>query len=171
MDIVGVKRAKIALLVVCAFLLVRDAGAEAVPQTYSIYPVGTVSKTDNRTVLEILPAYHDALLGLKTFSHAIVLYWFDRNDEPSKRAILQVHPRADKRNPLRGVFATRAPVRPNLIGFSVCKILSIEDGKIVVDEIDALDRTPIIDIKPYIPQSDCVPGSSTPSWVKNDTSR
>jgi len=133
--------------------------------------VGTVSKTDKGAVLEIFPAYHDALLGLQGFSHVIVLYWFDRNDNPAKRAILRVHPRADQRNPLSGVFATRAPVRPNLIGFSVCKILSVADGKIVVNEIDTLNHTPIIDIKPYIPESDCLPAASTPSWLNKDSSR
>lgn len=171
MDIVRSKLTQFAVLLVCFFLLVRNGSSESVPQTYSIHPVGTVSKTDKQTVLEIFPSYHDALLGLQKFSHVIVFYWFDRNDSPAKRATLRVHPRADKRNPLSGVFATRSPVRPNLIGFSVCKILSIGDGKIVVEGIDALDQTPIIDIKPYIPESDCFPEASTPPWLKENSSR
>jgi tRNA-Thr(GGU) m(6)t(6)A37 methyltransferase TsaA len=170
MDIAGGKRTGFALLMVCFFLLVQNGRAETMSETYSIHPVGTVSKTKNRTVLEIFPAYRNALLGLQNFSHAIVLYWFDRNDNPAKRSILQVHPRKDERNPLSGVFATRSPVRPNLIGFSVCRILSIADGNITVEKIDAFDHTPIIDIKPYIPQSDCVPEASNPSWLSKSAS-
>ncbi len=137
-------------------------------ENYFVYPIGIVLKSDGPTVLEIFPAYQEALLGLDGFSHVIVFYWFDRSDTPEKRAILKVHPRRDKRKPLRGVFATRSPVRPNLIGFSVCKIESVEAGRLIVDKIDAFDETPVIDLKPYIPRSDCVPDASVPGWVPED---
>jgi len=138
---------------------------EPMAQEYVLRAVGTVAKKDRRNVLDIFPAYHDALLGLEGFSHVVVLYWLDRNDRPEKRRILRVHPRADSRNPLTGVFATRSPVRPNLIAFSVCKIKSVEGGRVFVDRIDAFDGTPIIDLKPYIPSSDCVPTAKVPDWV------
>ncbi|MBV2097138.1 MAG: SAM-dependent methyltransferase, partial [Candidatus Thiodiazotropha sp. (ex Codakia orbicularis)] len=77
-----------------------------------------------------------------------VLYWFDRNDTPERRGILQVHPRGNPDNPLRGVFATRAPVRPNLIALSRCRILSIAANRIEIDGIDAFPDTPVLDIKP-----------------------
>ena len=148
------------------FTLVLGWSAQSSAESYSIQPVGQVLKSSDTTILEIFPGFQDALLGLDKFSHVLVLYWFNRNDSPDKRAILRVHPRGDKANPLTGVFATRSPFRPNLIGFSVCRIRSVEQNKIQVDNIDAFDGSPIIDLKPFIPASDCVPDASVPEWVK-----
>jgi tRNA (Thr-GGU) A37 N-methylase len=66
-----------------------------------------------------------------------------------RKEILQVHPRGNPENPLRGVFATRAPVRPNLIAISRCRVLSVEGRVIAIDDIDAFPDTPVLDIKPY----------------------
>jgi tRNA-Thr(GGU) m(6)t(6)A37 methyltransferase TsaA len=153
------------LLVMVVLCLCVLEAFESMAEEYMIKPVGKVVKTDGKTVLEILPDYQDALLGLDGFSHVIVLYWFDRNDNPKKRSILRVHPRRDKRNPLRGVFATRSPMRPNLIGLYVCRIQSVDQGNIVVDKIDAFNGTPIIDLKPFIQDNDCVPSAEMPDWV------
>lgn len=92
--------------------------------------------------------YQPALLGVEELDAIWVLYWFDRNDSPKKRAILQVHPRGNPQNPLRGVFSTRAPVRPNLIALSRCNVISVQDNIIEIDGIDALPDTPVLDIKP-----------------------
>jgi tRNA-Thr(GGU) m(6)t(6)A37 methyltransferase TsaA len=135
-------------------------------EVYSIRKIGQVVKNPEETRLEILPQYRDGLLGLNQFSHLQVFYWFDQNDSPEKRNTLRVHPRGDKANPLTGVFATRSPFRPNLIGLTVCKIKCIDETGITIDEIDAFDGSPIIDIKPYIPASDSVPGAAVPEWVK-----
>ncbi|MBW2613640.1 MAG: SAM-dependent methyltransferase, partial [Deltaproteobacteria bacterium] len=78
--------------------------------SFQVYPVGRVRKTEAETVLEIDPAFNDALLGLETFSHIVVLYWFHENDDPENRSTYQVHPRKNPRNPLTGVFATHAPL-------------------------------------------------------------
>jgi tRNA-Thr(GGU) m(6)t(6)A37 methyltransferase TsaA len=95
-----------------------------------------------------------------------VLYWFDRNDTPEKRNIFQVHPRGNKKNPLTGVFACRAPVRPNLIALSLCRILSVRDNIVYIENIDALNNSPILDIKPYIPQIDHkVKDIHLPDWL------
>ena len=120
-----------------------------------LYPVGRVDIEGKSVKLRIHDKYRDALKGLEGFSHAIVLYWFDRNDTPEKRNILQVHPRGNKKNPPTSVFACRAPVRPNLIALSLCKVLSIKNEIITVDKIDAFNGSPILDIKPYIPSIDC----------------
>ena len=76
------------------------------------------------------------------------VYWFDRNDTPERRSILQVQPRANPENPLCGVLATRAPVRPNLISLSRCRVLSVRDNIIEIVDIDAFPDTPVLDIKP-----------------------
>jgi tRNA (adenine37-N6)-methyltransferase len=148
------------------FVLALGWSVNSMAETYSIQPVGKVVKRSGKTMLEIFPAFKDGLLGLDGFSHVQVYYWFDRNDSPDKRATLRVHPRGDKANPLTGVFATRSPVRPNLIGYSVCRIRSVEGNKIIIENIDAFDGSPIIDLKPYMPASDCVPDASVPDWVK-----
>jgi len=132
-----------------------------------IYPVGIIKKKNN-TKIEIYPEYKDALFRLENFSHIIVLYWFHKNDDSEKRRILKVHPKRHKGAPLSGVFATCSPVRPNLIGLSICKLLSIEDHTITITEIDAFDNTPVIDIKPYIPKNHLLPESEikVPEWMR-----
>jgi len=77
-----------------------------------------------------------------------------------------VNPRGDKNNPLTGVFACRAPVRPNLIALSLCKIISVNDNIIEVEKIDADADTPILDLKPYAPGQDSASGVKVPDWAK-----
>ena len=133
---------------------------------FELHPVGRVEKKGKSVRLHIFKKYTDALKGLDGFSHAFVLYWFDRNDTPEKRSILQVHPRGNKKNPLTGVFACRAPVRPNLIALSLCKIISVKNNIVYIENIDALDNSPILDIKPYIPQIDDINKDvRVPDWL------
>jgi len=132
-------------------------------KSFCVYPVGVVRKRDTVAVIEIFDEYMDALLGLDEFSHIYVLYWFHENDTPDKRRTLQVHPRGDRNNPLTGVFATHSPLRPNLVSLTLCKITAINGNKIEIEDIDALDGSPVIDIKCYIPDS--VPDVRLPGWV------
>jgi tRNA-Thr(GGU) m(6)t(6)A37 methyltransferase TsaA len=138
------------------------------PRTvFRLHPVGKVEKKEGSVRLRVYDRYAAALKGLDGFSHVCVLYWFDRNDTPQKRSILQVHPRGNRQNPLTGVFACRAPVRPNLIALSVCKILAVKGGVVHLDDIDAFDNTPILDLKPYIPRIDNpTKGIRLPDWLK-----
>ncbi len=135
-------------------------------RSFSINPIGVVRKSGDDVWIEVFEEYVDGLLGLDGFSHILVFYWFDQNDNPEKRRTLKVHPRKEPGNPLTGVFATHAPVRPNLIALSRCKIVSIKDNIIKLDEIDALDRSPVIDIKCYIPHS--VEDVRLPEWVREN---
>ena len=115
---------------------------------YEVRPIGWVRKLDGRTTIVLDDRYRPGLLGVESLDALWVLYWFDRNDTPEQRATLQVHPRGDPSNPLRGVFATRAPVRPNLIALSRCRVLSVQGSVIEIDDIDAMADTPVLDIKP-----------------------
>ena len=124
---------------------------EGADESYRVYPIGKVEKNGGSTRIRIFDKYADGLLGLGQWSHVNVFYWFDKNDMPQRRRILQVHPRGNRENPLTGVFACRAPVRPNLIALTVCKVLAVEQTIVVVDGIDAFDATPVIDLKPFIP--------------------
>ena len=134
-------------------------------ESFQIFPVGAVGKKEEATWIEIFEPYCDALLGLEGFSHIQVLFWFHENDTADRRKTLRVHPRWDKKNPLTGVFATHSPLRPNLIGFTLCKIKSIQDRRIEIEEIDAFDGTPVIDVKCYIPGSISNSVVRVPDWV------
>jgi tRNA-Thr(GGU) m(6)t(6)A37 methyltransferase TsaA len=129
-------------------------------------PVGVVKSRGGQTFLEIRPEFAPALQGIEGFSHLWVFYWFHQNDRPAERATLKVHPRRDPANPLTGVFATRAPVRPNLIGLCACRLVKVQGNVLEVADLDALDGSPILDLKPYIPEGDSIPGAATPEWVK-----
>jgi len=147
---IGIERS--ALFALVFFLLVpvltvqASEGAELT--RYEVYPVGWVRKSGGRTTIEIDTRYQPALLGVDRLEAIWVLYWFDRNDNPEQRNVLQVHPRRNPDNPLRGVFATRAPVRPNLIALSRCRVLAVRGNVIEIDAIDAFPDTPVLDIKP-----------------------
>jgi tRNA-Thr(GGU) m(6)t(6)A37 methyltransferase TsaA len=124
-----------------------DDEGETTVEKYTVYPIGWVRKREGRTTIVVDKKYEEGLLGLDKFKEVWVLYWFDRNDTPEKRSILQVHPRGDKKNPKRGVFATHSPVRPNLIAMSRCKIVSVKENVIEIESIDAFADTPVLDLK------------------------
>jgi tRNA-Thr(GGU) m(6)t(6)A37 methyltransferase TsaA len=140
-------------------------GSCQMTEDFNIFPVGIVKKTDNLVRIEIFDEFTDGLLGLGGFSHILVLFWFHENDTPQKRKVLQVHPRKDETIPLTGVFATHSPLRPNLIGLTICKIVSVEGNTIMIEDIDALDGSPVIDIKCYIPGEVCPSDIQLPDWV------
>ena len=124
------------LIVIAAILggslmngLPSRAGEQERDKTYVLHPVGKIQNQGNETIIEIDPNYQDAMLGLDGFSHVWVIWWFDRNDTPEKRATLRVHPRGNQSNPLHGVFATRSPSRPNLIAITLCKIQAINGNQ------------------------------------------
>ena len=119
-----------------------------VAPVYAMSPVGWVRKAGGKTFIEVEVRYKEALLGVDELQTIWVLYWFDRNDSPEQRAILQVHPRGDPERPLRGVFATRSPFRPNLIAVTQVKLLAVRDNIIEIDDIDAFADTPVLDLKP-----------------------
>ncbi len=98
--------------------------------------------------IELKEEFVPGLLDLDGFSHIILVYYFHE----SKNFELQVEPFLE--NKKHGVFATRAPKRPNAIGMSVVKLLRIDNNILEVENIDVLDGTPLLDIKPYIPQFD-----------------
>lgn len=95
--------------------------------------------------VEMLPRYAEGLRDLEGFSHIILIYHFHRVREQR----LMVLPFLDEVE--RGVFATRAPTRPNPVGISVVKLVKIEGNRLHIEGIDVLDQTPLLDIKPYVP--------------------
>lgn len=98
--------------------------------------------------IEIFPEYIEGLDDLAGFSHIFLLYHLHKISE----ARLKVIPFLDKEP--RGIFATRAPRRPNPIGLSIVKLLGVEENRIFIENVDILDGTPLLDIKPYLPEFD-----------------
>lgn len=96
--------------------------------------------------VEVFEEFKEGLKDLDGFSHIILIYHFHL----SKKYSLLVKPYMDDN--LHGVFATRAPARPNNIGISVVKLLKIEGNKVYVENVDIIDGTPLLDIKPYVPE-------------------
>jgi tRNA-Thr(GGU) m(6)t(6)A37 methyltransferase TsaA len=114
--------------------------------------------------LELLPRYQGGLQDLDGFSHIYVIYHFHKTAAWKERVI----PFLDDQE--RGIFATRAPARPNPIGLSVMEILEIRGCRIRVRNVDALDGTPLLDIKPYVPQFDHAAGARI-GWLSESISR
>ena len=137
-------------------------------QEFLLHPIGWIRKKQNSITIEIDPTYSDALLGMDGFSHILVLYWFHENDDPESRKTLQVRPRKNPQNPLTGVFATHAPVRPNLIAVSLCRVESIANNIIEIDDIDARDGSPVLDIKCYLPEKKAIENLKLPDWANRD---
>lgn len=115
------------------------------PEGMPIQPKGAAGV---RATIELFDEYHAGLKDLDGFSHIILLYHFHR----SHGFYLQVVPFMDSE--LRGLFATRAPKRPNPIGISVVQLDKIENGVLHIQNIDIMDSTPLLDIKPYVPEFD-----------------
>jgi tRNA-Thr(GGU) m(6)t(6)A37 methyltransferase TsaA len=132
--------------------------------TYSLRPVGVVrsrlvarenapkqgSEGAPQAWVEIDPVFAQALDGIATGSELILLTWLHQGD----RDTLRVHPRDDPRNPLTGVFATRSADRPNPIGLHRVRVLEIaESARLRVEPLEAVDGTPVVDLKPVLPAS------------------
>jgi tRNA-Thr(GGU) m(6)t(6)A37 methyltransferase TsaA len=129
--------------------------------------MGMVESTDETSTLRIYPEYCPALLGIERYSHLIVLYWFHLRDNPEHRKTLQVTPPRHKGAPLTGVFACRSPSRPNPIGVTVVKLERVDGCKLIVSGLDALEGSPIVDLKPYNPDSDSVPEAEAPGYMRH----
>lgn len=111
-------------------------------------PIQPAGASGVKGTVEVFPDYKPGLKDLNGFSHIILLYHFHR----STGFKLRVTPFMDTKK--RGVFATRAPKRPNPIGLSVVRLVSIKGTILQIEDVDILDGTPLLDIKPYVPEFD-----------------
>jgi tRNA (adenine37-N6)-methyltransferase len=145
-------------------------------QTFTVRPIGVIS-TPWRTIAEcprngrqpnpaslcsvrVFPEYVQGLHSIEGFSHLILLYWLDQ----AKPSELVFTPPFDAQP--RGLFATRGPRRPNPVGLSVVAFEGLDGADCMqVRYLDCVDGTPLIDIKPYLPTTDCEPGASM-GWLE-----
>lgn len=106
------------------------------------------------------------LLGLDEFSHVIVIFFLHQTPPFKVKINLIRRPQGRSDMPLSGIFAQRAKHRPNPIGITAVPILSIDDNVISVKGLDAINNTPVLDLKPYFPIFDSVEGAIIPDWVE-----
>ena len=105
----------------------------------------------------------EALDGLEEFSHIVVLFWF--HQLTSREMPLKIYPMGRRELPLTGLFATGTPKRPNRIGRTTVRLLQRQDNILRVEGLDALDGTPVIDIKSYNPKYDSITDTRVPRWT------
>ena len=115
------------------------------PKGTPIQPAGSL---DSRGTVELFSEYTEGLLDLEGFSHIILVYHFHMAKAPK----MKVKPFMDDRE--HGIFAQRAPSRPNPIGLSVVRLDKVENNVLYIRDVDVLDGTPLLDVKPYVPEFD-----------------
>jgi len=133
-------------------------------ETYDLIPIGYIRssvKTRERAprqgreegievVVDILPEFADAVEGMEELEMLQVICWFHE----ARRDLLKVRPKRDPNRPLTGVFATRSPVRPNPLTVYAAKLLGVDGLRFRVQGVDAIDGTPVLDIRPHIHRLD-----------------
>jgi tRNA-Thr(GGU) m(6)t(6)A37 methyltransferase TsaA len=122
-------------------------------------PIQPLYAHDVEGSVDIVPEYREGLRDIEGFSHIMLLYHFHL----TKNFSLMVKPYLDDR--LRGVFATRAPIRPNPIGLSIVRLMNVEGEKLLIRDVDIIDGTPLLDMKPYVPEFDHREGV-TIGWLR-----
>ena len=129
-------------------------------KNFSIKPIGFVRSDLKRrdkaprqgfegapnAFIEVLPAYRKALHRMQVGDEVVVITWLHR----ARRDVLKVHPRGAASRPITGVFSTRSPDRPNPLGLHRVKVLQIHSGRLLVGPVEAIDGTPVVDIKPVL---------------------
>ncbi len=136
-------------------------------------PIGTVKNSvknrkdsswgDDVSLIILDEQYKYGLKGLENFSHAVILFYLDKAKYEKERH-LQRRPQNRDDMPLVGIFSQRGKDRPNRIGMTSVEIVSVEEGILAVKGLDAIDGTPVLDIKPYYPAYD-KKDASVPEWV------
>ncbi len=134
---------------------------------YEIYQIGHVERTEGGARLHVDERYRDCLDQLDSFSHAQVVWWFSTCDDEELRRTTKVDPPFDA--PILGVFASHAPTRPNPIALSTVAVRSVDGDRGIVEigAIDAVEGSPLLDIKPYMPHYSRVRDPAVPSWASD----
>lgn len=108
--------------------------------------------------------YLECLDGIDDFSHIVIFFWTNKVPEKA-RQLKKVHPAGLKKMPIKGIFATRSPVRPNPICKTTVKLIERKDNILTVEGLDAIDDTPVIDIKPHLPFYDSPVNVQLADWM------
>jgi tRNA-Thr(GGU) m(6)t(6)A37 methyltransferase TsaA len=114
--------------------------------------------------IDLAPKYKEALEGIEGYSHLLVLYWLSRVPYNARGRRMKIHPRSRPDLPLVGVFATRTQYRPNPIGLTQVKLVERRGKTLTVKGLDALNGTPVLDIKPISPKTERPAHFRVPEW-------
>jgi tRNA-Thr(GGU) m(6)t(6)A37 methyltransferase TsaA len=130
-----------------------------VPQAYDF----DWQKVDSRILVH--PELADGLLGLDGYSHVVVLFWPHQVPDEVRGSKHQLHPLDDDKNPLQGILATRSQIRFNPILVTAARLLRVKRNAVTVRGLDAVNGSPVLDIKPYNPYFDSIADARVPSWL------
>ncbi|MBN2335994.1 SAM-dependent methyltransferase [Candidatus Bathyarchaeota archaeon] len=132
-------------------------------ESYTVHPIGYVKRGEDSPEIRLDQKYRPGLLEVDNFSHVIVVWWGDKYEEYRDQVDMRMKPPYAP-DVLTGLFATRSPVRPNPVNISVCRVIEVDhtEGVLKVNEIDAFDGTPVLDLKVYFPTSDRVHDVTVP---------
>jgi tRNA-Thr(GGU) m(6)t(6)A37 methyltransferase TsaA len=132
---------------------------------HTVFEIGYVERDDTGARLHVFEEHRDCLRNLDGFGHAEVLWWFSECDDEELRRTKTVDPPFEA--PTLGVFASHAPTRPNPIALSTVAIrkVDLKKGVIEIGAIDAVDGSPLLDIKPYMPHYSRVESPTVPDWA------
>ncbi len=136
------------------------------PRSFTLNEIGRISVSADGCSLTIDEAHRDGLKNLDGFSHVIVVWWCHGLDSPDWRSTMTIEqPYRDAPSEI-GVFATRSPARPNPLAITPVRVLGIdhEKGIVSIDYVDAIDDSPLVDIKPYLGAIDRVKDVGSPDW-------
>lgn len=145
------------------------------PESLSVTPIGYVRTGESdparqdwsgvRSRIELRPDLEPMLLGLADYSHVIVVGWLHGIPE-ELRGRAQAYPSGDPRLPIQGALALRGGARPNPLSMTVCRLRRIEGATLEVEDLDLIDGTPVLDVKPYIAHYDSHPKATIPKWAR-----
>ncbi len=136
---------------------VRNGVKEPIPDGWA--------NVESRVIIR--PELAAMLLGLSDYSHVIIVFWPHRVPDDVRGSKPQLHPRDDEAYPLMGVLATRSQIRPNPVLVSPVPLLALEGNVLKVRGLDAIDGTPVLDVKPYLPHHDAIADGRVPKWVED----
>jgi tRNA (adenine37-N6)-methyltransferase len=137
--------------------IVRNSIKESQPPGFDWDPV--------TTRILVRPELADGLLGLDTYSHVKVIFWPHLVPPGVIGSKHRLHPRDDPQNPLQGILATRSQIRFNPLLVTAVPLVSVKGNVVTVRGLDAVDGSPVLDVKPYIPHFDSVPDAKVPAWI------
>ncbi len=143
-------------------------------ETIEIEPIGVVTGAGGeltrqdwsrvQSEVRLRPEFADALLGLADYSHVIVIGWLGQVPV-ELRERRQAYPAGNNRLPLQGALSLRGGARPNPVSITVCRLLAIESAVLLLEGLDLVDGTPVLDVKPYIAFYDSVTEATIPRWA------
>lgn len=138
-------------------------------KNYEVHAIGKITNNEKGTFIEIEPEYIPALQALDGFSHLNIVWWFSEFDYDQARAVLETEQPYEGAPAQMGIFATRSPIRPNPIALTTVEVISIDEkkGRVEIPYIDANDKSPVLDLKPYTPSLDRVEAPGVPKWCSH----